>query len=111
MKSKTSARRTMIPSSIISRVLQDDPFEDVGHVLAAVRGALEVVVDVAPLERHERIVSGREHARDAPSIQSVRLVLDAVDLDAEPQEVVALLVVGEELDRALDDRRRVEHLL
>src|SRR4051794_28331328 len=61
LKSKTSARRMvrMRRTSMGSGVLQQDPFDDVRHVLALVYGHLHALVDLLPLQDADRVGAGR----------------------------------------------------
>ena len=75
-----------------SRVLEHDAFDDVRHVLAAVGGVLDVVVEVAPLHDLDRLdaTAGAIQLGDAPPVDGVGLVLEAVDLDADVEQLLGL---------------------
>ena len=65
-----------------SGVLQDDAFDDVGHVLAAVRGRLQLLVDVLPLDDVDRVLAVLEERRERVLLDPVSLVFLGMDLDA-----------------------------
>jgi hypothetical protein len=83
-------------------MFQDDPFQDVGHVLAAVGGVFDRFVDLFPLEDRDGILLDVEEPGDRFLVNPVDLVLEAVDLDAR---LVRELLFLEERD-AGDDLRR-----
>src|SRR5262245_17181347 len=78
----TIVATTMVVRSI-SGVLEDHALDDVRHVLAAIRGALEVLVDLFPLDDRDRVLLFLEQARDRAAQDRVGLVLEAVDVDAQ----------------------------
>ena len=62
-------------------VLDDDAFEDVGDVLAAVGGVLEEVEHLLPLHHDDRIALLVEQLADRLLVDAVGFVLEPVDLD------------------------------
>src|SRR5512139_645057 len=58
-----STARMMIRTRI-SGMFQDDPFEDVGDVLGAVRGVLEKLVDVLPFDDGDGVVLAVQEAAE-----------------------------------------------
>src|SRR5512139_3978281 len=85
-----STARTMIRTRI-SGMFQDDPFEDVGDVLGPVRGVLEELVDVLPLDDIDRIVLAVHEVAEGVAVLPVDAVLEPVDLDAVFLDVGVLL--------------------
>src|SRR3990167_496285 len=85
-----------------SGMFEDDPFKDVGHVLAAVGGVFDRFVDLLPLQDGDGVLLDVEEAGDGLLVNPVDLVLEAVDLDAR---LVRELLFLEERD-AGDDLRR-----
>src|SRR5204863_3571184 len=86
MKSKSRATMTMTTTreSIAcarSGHLQDDPFDDVRHVLAAVGDDLHRLVDLLPLDDLDGIALLVEERSQAVAQQVVGAVLQPVDLD------------------------------
>src|SRR5689334_19209912 len=79
--------------TIRSRVLEDDALERIGDVFALVGRRLEQLVELLPLHDVERILLRLEERADRLAEDRVRLVLDAVDLDA-----------------LREDRRRIAHV-
>src|SRR5215831_18869573 len=69
--------------AVILGVLEDHALDDVGDVLAAIGGGLEVLVDLLPLDHHDRILLLLEQPRDRAAQDRVRLVLEPVDVDAQ----------------------------
>ena len=56
MKSKTRARTITKTRRVnVSCIFQDDRFNDVCHVFALVRGVLEVLIDLFPLDDKDRV--------------------------------------------------------
>src|ERR687888_2054538 len=72
----------------VLRVLDDDPLDDVGDVLAAVDRLLEQVVNLPPLDDLDRVRVAVEQTRDRRPPDLVALVLEPVDLDPVLLEVV-----------------------
>src|SRR5215203_6611513 len=104
MKSKASATAMSAMTarrfaSIRSGVLDDDAFEHVGDILAAIGGLLEEVQDLLPLHDHDGIFLILEQRRDRRLVGAIRLVLEAVDLDRALGDALPLL---ERLARADD---------
>src|SRR5687768_6511218 len=78
-------------------VLDDDPLDDVGHVLALVDRALEERVDLFPLDDLDRVLAVREQARDRATGELVALVLEAVHLDPVALQVLEAAQLQERL--------------
>ena len=103
-----------------SGVLDRDPFDDVGDVLALVDRGLEVRVDVLPLDDLDRVAAIGEQVGDRLAGELVALVLEPVDLDPVLLETLEAAQVRERLlellallddDRSLldrDGRRRLD---
>src|SRR5579859_2489608 len=92
MKSNARAR-AMTRTSVSmggSRVFEHHAFDDVGDVLAAVGRLLDVVEDVAPLHDVDGVVAVVKQLRDGAPVDGVGLVLEAVDLDADVEQLLAL---------------------
>src|SRR5688572_1801302 len=106
-KSKASASPMIAQATQRSGIFQDDPFEDVGHVLAAVGGRLEILVDVLPLDDLGRLVLVVEERGQGVLLDPVRLVLLPVDGDAPLQDLRSVLHVLEERNGLEDERRGV----
>src|SRR5665647_3429378 len=85
-----------------SGVFEDHALDDVRDVLAAIRGVLEVLVDLFPLDHHDRILLFLEQASDRAPEDRIRLVLEAIDVDAELERCVWVLEVTQAADRSLD---------
>src|SRR5437762_10008345 len=87
MKSKSSAttiRDATIPSSIARLpVLDDDAFEHVGYVFAAVGGILEEVEHLLPLDHGDRILLLVEQPAEGLVMNPVGLVLEPVHLHGQ----------------------------
>src|SRR4051812_38724888 len=94
MMSKISATAmvtmTMVATSI-SGVLEDHALDDVRDVLAAIRGTLEVLVDLFPLDDRDRVLLFLEQAGDRAPKDRVALVLEAVDVDADLERRLGIL--------------------
>src|SRR3989442_12066123 len=81
MKSKISATRTMQAMRVsTSGHLQDDPFDHVRHVLAAVGDDLHRLVNLLPLDDLDGIARRLEHGGQAVAEEIVGAVLEAVHL-------------------------------
>src|SRR5262245_7458997 len=91
--SKISATR-MAPLRL--GVLDRDPLDDVGHVFALVDRRLEEGVDVLPLEDLDRVAAREEVGRRLPG-KLIALVLEAMDLDPVPVEVLEAAEMGQRL--------------
>src|SRR5512134_672167 len=110
MKSNASAATITSARSAneLSGILERYPFEDVRRVLAAVRGRLQGLVDLLPLEDHDGILLMLEQIRDCVPADAVGLVLQRVHLDAVLVDPVHLLShVGDppvELPDGLEDQ-------
>src|SRR5437762_10914422 len=87
MKSKSRATMTMKTTRVSMRAgrgsghLEDDPFDDVRHVLAAVGDDLHRLVDLLPLDDLDGIALLVEERSQAVAQQVVGAVLQPVDLD------------------------------
>jgi hypothetical protein len=93
-----------------SSVLDRDPLDDVGDVLASVDRRLEHGVDVLPLDHFDRVTAVGEQIGDRLARQLVALVLEPVDLDPVLLEALEAAQVRErllELLALLDDDRRL----
>src|SRR6266699_819812 len=109
MKSKHSATRRwrgQTRRTRASRVLDRDGLEIVGDVFRLVERALQVVVDLLPLDHFERVPLGFEHMAEGLVVDRVALFLELLRLDAEAHHVVAFLeaadALGEHAHHALD---------
>src|SRR6266571_2578735 len=87
MKSKTSATKMMKTTAVStegraigSRHLEDDPLDDVRHVLAAVGDGLHRLVDLLPLDHLDGVALLLEHRGEGLAQQGVGAVLQAVHL-------------------------------
>src|SRR5687768_9125492 len=85
MKSKTRAMKTMKTTRVSmtkegSRHLEDDSFDDVGDVLAAVGDDLHRLVDLFPLDHLDGIALLLEERGQAVAQQVVGRVLQSVHL-------------------------------
>src|ERR1043166_9823294 len=82
MKSKMRATSTMQAMSVnTSGHLQNDPFDHVRHVLAAVGDDLHRLVDLLPLDDLDGIARRLEHRGQAVAGEIVGAVLETVHLD------------------------------
>src|SRR5262245_17498764 len=87
MKSKTRATMTMKRTRVSMRApgasghLEDDPFDDVGDVLAAVGDDLHRLVDLLPLDDFDGIALLVEQCGQAVAQQCVGAVFQPVHLD------------------------------
>src|SRR5258705_1785941 len=79
MKSNERASAMIDHTTQGSDILQNDPFDDVGHVLAAVRRGLEHLDDVHPLDDVLRVFAVLEEARERDLLDPVCFVLQPVD--------------------------------
>ena len=77
--SATTARR--LESIRASGVLDDDAFEHVGDVLAAIGRGLEEVEDLLPLDDRDRVLLLLEQPPDGGLVRAIGFVLEPVDLD------------------------------
>src|SRR5258706_10604852 len=87
MKSKTSATKTMKTTTVSTGAggsgsghLEDDPFDHVRDVLAAIGDDLHRLVDLLPLDDLDGIALLLEERRQAVPQQRVRGVLQTVHL-------------------------------
>jgi len=97
-------------------VLDGDPLDDVGDVLALVDRRLEETVDLLPLDDLERVTTPGEEVGNRLSGELVALVLEAVDLDPVflkalealevLQRLVELLALADDDRGLLDGNRR-----
>src|SRR3954451_11469874 len=94
--------------SIRSGVLHDDAFEDVGDVLAAVRGLLEKIQDLLPLDDRDGVLLVLEERLHGGLVGTVGFVLEAIDFDRALGDALALF---ERLQRADDLLDRIAHQL
>src|SRR5215217_577499 len=103
MKSKMRATPTirMTAASSISGVLQHHALDDVRHALTLVRGGLDDVVDLLPLDDGQGIHAALEEPAQPGAQHLVRLRLQPLDF----------LAAGENLVRLLDEPQRRHHLL
>src|SRR5437762_13527141 len=90
-------------ASIRSGVLDDDAFEHVRYVLAAIRGLFEEVENLLPFHDRDRVGLFLEQRLDRRLMGAVGLVLEAVDLDGAFGHAAAPL---ERLQRADELSRR-----
>src|SRR5215831_2748645 len=86
-------------------VLEDHALDDVGDVLAAVGGGLEVLVDLLPLDHQDRILLFLEQASDRAAEDRVSLVLEPVDVDAQLEGGLGVVELPQAADRDLDLHR------
>src|ERR1017187_9786330 len=63
-------------------VLDHHVLQNVGHVFAAIDGALEELVDLFELDQGDRVLLGIEEVHHTASADQVRLVFQAIDFDA-----------------------------
>src|SRR5690349_21909280 len=106
-KSNTSASVMIREGTRNSGILQDDPFEDVGDILAAVGRRLEVPVDVLPLDDLDGFVIVVEEGGQRVLFDAVRLVLLGVDRDAPLQDFRPVLHIPEERHGFVNEGGRV----
>src|SRR5688572_3431474 len=85
-----------------SGVLEDDALENVGHRLTAIGGALEVLVDVLPLDDRYRVSGVIEEPGNGLAKEAIALVLEAMDLDAPLLDRASVLHVAQASDPMLD---------
>src|SRR5581483_10564051 len=111
MKSKKSATAISaitetsfgsITSPAALRVLDDDAFEQVGDVLAAVGRGLEEVEDLLPLDHRDRIALVVEQLDDRILVDAVGLVFELADARRKLQHAFAPLEQRERLVHAID---------
>src|SRR6185503_14162790 len=107
-----TSKPALIRRLVASGVLDGDPLDDVGDVLALVDRGLEVPVDVLPLDDLDRVAAPGEEVGDRIAREQVALVLEAMDLDPvllealEPSQVCERFL---ELLALLDDDRGLLH--
>src|SRR5215510_3222041 len=79
----TSSTVPLIPGSLLpgSGHLEGDALDDVEHVLAAVGDGLHRLVQLLPLDDLDGVRSPLEEGGQLVPQETVRLVLEAVDLD------------------------------
>src|SRR5438034_548621 len=112
MKSKSRATMTMKTTRVSMRAgrgsghLEDDPFDDVRHVLAAVGDDLHRLVDLLPLDDLDGIARLVEERGQAVTQQVVGAVLEPVDLDGVLVE--AGIHVAQAADRPVHRLRRLD---
>src|SRR4051795_7403661 len=94
--------------SIRSGVLHDDALEDVGDVLAAVRGLLEKIEDLLPLDDRDGVLLVLEEGLHGSLVGAGGFVLEAIDFDRAVGDALALF---ERLQRADDLLDRIAHQL
>jgi hypothetical protein len=100
-----------VVGSIRSAVLQDDGFDRVGDVLAAVGRRLEVLEDVLPLDDEDGVQPALEKRGQRVLLDAVAFVLLGVHLDTGLQEGLGrrpLVERAQEGHRLLDDARRLD---
>src|SRR5687768_11963294 len=93
-----------------SGMLDDDPLDHVGHVLARIDRVLEERVEVLPLDDLDRVVAVREQCRDRLARDPITVVLEPMDLDpmgADVLEALELLERANDLLALLHDDRRL----
>src|ERR1035441_924737 len=82
-------------------VLDHHVLQNVGHVFAAVDRRLEKLVDFLELDQGNRVLLLIEQVHDTASADQVRLVFQAIDLDAVLHDGA---VVFQRLERGLESR-------
>ena len=87
-------------------MLDDDAFEHVGDVLAAIGGLFEEVEDLLPLDDDDGVALFLEERLHGRLVRAVRLVLEAVDLDGALGDALAPLERLDRLDAPLRPNRR-----
>src|SRR5262249_31915880 len=91
MKSNASASPMMAMTSQVSGILQDDPLDHVGHVLAAVRRGLQRLDDLHPLDGVHGIARGLEQRGERVALDAVGLALEPVHLEHALADHVGVL--------------------
>ena len=81
-------------------MLDDDAFEQVGDVLAAVGRGFEEVEDLLPLDDGDRVALVVEQLDDRVLVAAIGLVLELLDLRRELQDAGAPLQRGQRLRRS-----------
>src|SRR6266542_3701246 len=89
------------PPVICLGVLDDDPLDDIGDVLALVDRRLQECVDLLPLDDLEWLVALVEQTSDGLSGHLVTFVLEAVDLDPISLDSIEATEVTERLVQQL----------
>ncbi len=87
-------------------MLDDDPLDDVGHILAHVNGRLEECVDILPPDDLDRIPAAAEEVGDRGARESIAFVLQPMNLDPVLFQPAKALQVAErlvDLHALLDD--------
>ena len=78
-----------------SGVLDDQAFDDVRDILAAIRRTLEDVENFLPLQHEDGIRLVREQSADGRLVNAVRFVLQTVDLHCRVCHTMATLQRGD----------------
>src|SRR5437870_12354346 len=80
---------------IASGVLQQNAFEDVGHILTAIRTLFKTLVNLFPLHDNHRILFAIEQPGDGVTGDAIRIVLQAVDRDEAGVQIGRLTQLGD----------------
>src|SRR5437867_8922457 len=96
-------------------MLQQNAFEDVGHILTAIGAILETLIDLFPLDDGHRVLLVLEQAGDRVPRDAIRVVLQAVHRDEAGVQIGRLPqlrdAAAEFFARPVDDVRQLDGLL
>src|SRR5690606_4566698 len=109
MKSNTSAsstsrittpwpRLTASIQSLRSGILEDDAFEDVGHILAAVGHELKQLVQLLELQHLTHVRFLPEQFGNALAHGAIGIGFELIDFLAQPQDVLRIVHIVEQHD-------------
>src|SRR5437870_11437400 len=76
-------------------MLQENAFEDVGHIFTAIGAFLKALIDLLPLDDGHGILFALEQPGDSVTGDAIRIVLQAVDRDETGVQIGRLTQLGD----------------
>src|SRR2546427_10806313 len=96
-------------------MLQQNAFEDVGHILTAIGALLKTLIDLFPLDDGYRVLLAPEQAGDGVPRDAIRIILQAVDPDEAGLQISPLTQLSAAADefipRPVNNVRQSERLV
>src|SRR5256712_5407184 len=96
-------------------MLQENAFEDVGHIFTAIGALLKALIDLLPLDDGHGILFALEQPGDSVTGDAIRIVLETVDSDEAGVQIGRLTQLGdatpEFFARPVNDVRQLDRLV
>src|SRR3990172_6247289 len=102
---------TTTSASMPSGILQGHSLKYVGHVFAAVGGAFQMFVNLAPFQDHDQVRGVAEQLSQGGPVHPVRLVLQPIEFDAVGQHLVQFGLVAQYGEGPLNHQCRLLYYL